>query len=161
MRFSLLGNVASTLLLASSAWASPLVSTSESSSPAAAAELQDRANIGKRSFTGSCNQCIELTTYSTPNVLRCNCRRSDGVWQHTSLDLNLCITNNQGHLQWKRNGWFSPTCASYQYSTGAGGTIILWTQCVNGNGQWFGNGLTLNEQVHNYNGVLGCNSVPW
>lgn len=58
--------------------------------------LQERSAIEKRSFWATCDNC-----YTSGSFLACNCRNANGDNGHTTLDLNRCLVNSDGSLQWR------------------------------------------------------------
>ena len=64
------------------------------STPSAIEEAGD--GLSKRSYYDTCTDCnmSAITTFS------CKCRNSAGQWAWTSLDLNRCLGNFNGKLQW-------------------------------------------------------------
>lgn len=51
----------------------------------------------KRSYAGSCNSCHMLDF----RLLRCGCLNVSGARVTTTLNLDLCLENNNGVLRWK------------------------------------------------------------
>ncbi|KAK4206621.1 hypothetical protein QBC37DRAFT_406952 [Rhypophila decipiens] len=77
---------------------------SATSVPEEAAVSEPRSVIGKRSFLQSClGPANDPTSFSLSNgrILNGECRRNNGSWRPNSIDLNGCITNNNGYLQWR------------------------------------------------------------
>ncbi|KAM7208231.1 Cyanovirin-N [Naviculisporaceae sp. PSN 640] len=105
----------------------------------------------KRSFINSCKNCVAAADW-----VGCYCRTANGndVW--TQLDLDNCLVNNRGKLEWRRNGGFSSTCSDVYWMPPS---RISVGACMDGSGSYTYNSIDLNERVHNYNGVLGCD-VP-
>jgi len=61
-------------------------------------------SIQRRSYTGSCDNCSVQGT-----KLQCNCRDPYGGIFRSTLDLNKCLANANGDLQW-RFKYGSPYC---------------------------------------------------
>ncbi|KAM7185750.1 Cyanovirin-N [Naviculisporaceae sp. PSN 640] len=106
--------------------------------------------VDKRSYVGSCNSCTIVNNVA----LRCNCRNEGGGWIWSDLDLNKCLANANGQLDWRLNGGFGGSCRGYLLSGGQ----HFQTQCTTYPGgpynwTWSKN---LDERIHNWNGILVC-----
>ncbi|KAB5589404.1 putative effector protein [Ceratobasidium theobromae] len=93
------------------------------------------------------DSCKDLRMISN-NMLQANCRKRDGSYGITSLDLNKCVTNNGSFLQCQRNGNYATTCEycslvetaktnlACRCSPGPRYTVLDLNKCVgNNNGQ--------------------------
>ncbi|KAM7203891.1 Cyanovirin-N [Rhypophila sp. PSN 637] len=110
----------------------------------------DDESLDKRSYRGSCSSC----TIVNNNALRCNCRNQGGGWTWSELNLNNCLANANGQLDWRRGGNYQSSCSSWalvdqqhfstKCTTYPGGPSS-WTYQKN-----------LDERIHNGNGVLRC-----
>jgi hypothetical protein len=89
------------------------------------------------------------------NILVANCKRMDQTWSTTKIDLNLCITNNDGNLQWKPSGGygFSSLGCSLNGST-------LKCQSKRMNGSLNNAEINLNDLISNLDGDLSCDNNP-
>ncbi|KAM7219798.1 hypothetical protein V8F06_004832 [Rhypophila decipiens] len=66
-------------------------------------------NLATRSFRNSCDDCKIERGYD----LYCFCKGADPfVWNWTHLFLGHCLENIDGGLRWKRNGWYTRSCAT-------------------------------------------------
>lgn len=57
-----------------------------------------RSESAVQSFAESCKNCA----ISSPPILVCQCTRRDEFVAASVLDLNTCLGNNFGYLQWKK-----------------------------------------------------------
>jgi len=105
----------------------------------------------KGNFSASCNsQRLEGST------LHAKCKRENGMEQDANINLNVCITNNNGALHWQANGNF---IASSQECSLSGGKML---SCKSKNLKQAleKTVINLDEQVDNANGTLWCNNNP-
>jgi len=72
----------------------------EVAATAVPAALNGRSTIVKRNYAGSCRLCALGS--SNANILSCICRRADQSEILSTLNLNNCLGNSDGHLQWWR-----------------------------------------------------------
>ncbi|KAM7183238.1 Cyanovirin-N [Rhypophila sp. PSN 637] len=123
-------------------------------------------SIAKRSFLETCRGFPpqgELTLGSG-HILNAMCLKSTGQWnwQNTSQDLNLCITNSNGYLQWKSNGVFKFSCpnSGLRHTWIDFGEAIdqvyLWADCYDGSGNLRRSEIRLNDRLNNYDGWMLC-----
>ncbi|KAK3364314.1 hypothetical protein B0T25DRAFT_445654 [Lasiosphaeria hispida] len=77
------------------------------------------------SYLGSCNNC-RLEGRSAPwlsgddeaPVLLCDCTRNNGQRRGTRLDLNSCITNDDGYLIPRADGGLGGSCNMFSLDGG-------------------------------------------
>ncbi|KAK4206387.1 hypothetical protein QBC37DRAFT_393491 [Rhypophila decipiens] len=109
-------------------------------------------SLDKRSYLGTCGSC-GIATVNGEYALECRCRNSAGAVDWTRIVLNRCLANANGQLDWRRNGGFQGSCSSYVLE----GNRNFQSKCRNNAGAtnwaWAKN---LEERIHNWNGVLGC-----
>ncbi|KAB5590245.1 putative effector protein [Ceratobasidium theobromae] len=96
-------------------------------------------------FSGTCKDIRMKVDSNT--VLQASCRKVDGSYTTSTLDLNKCIVNRNGYLQIQANGNFGNSCYFCGYDNGnfrcscTPGPIIssVWLDsCVgNNDGQLF------------------------
>jgi len=72
----------------------------EVAATAVPAALNGRSTIVKRNYAGSCRLCGLGS--SNPNIFSCICRRADQSETLSTLNLNNCLGNSDGHLVWWR-----------------------------------------------------------
>lgn len=68
---------------------------------AAVGAVAESRSVVKRSFLQSClGPDPGGFTLSSGHILNGSCRNTSGGWNFHSANLNLCITNTNGQLQW-------------------------------------------------------------
>ena len=97
-------------------------------------------------FAGSCNG---LSLHGS--VLDASCYAISGQLEATSLDLNTCITNNDGIPAFQTNGGYAGSCSDCALN----GTVLS-CQCYDFFGQSRPANINVNNHVSNCNGVLTC-----
>jgi hypothetical protein len=97
-------------------------------------------------FAASCNG-ISLNG----SVLDASCYSISGQLAATSLDLNTCITNNDGIAAFETNGGYYGSCNSCALN----GTVLS-CKCYDFYGQARPTSININNHVGNCNGVLTC-----
>jgi hypothetical protein len=85
------------------------------------------------------------------NVLSANCYDIAGQSAPTTLDLDTCITNNNGTVAWQANGNYAGSCDGCSL----GGTVLTCS-CGQFTGQRDSTSIDVNDHVSNCNGVLTC-----
>jgi len=85
------------------------------------------------------------------SVLDASCYSISGQSQATSLDLNTCVTNNDGITAFQANGGYAGSCSDCALS----GTYLN-CQCYDFYGQSRAASINVNDHVSNCNGVLTC-----
>jgi hypothetical protein len=85
------------------------------------------------------------------NVLSASCYDIAGQSAATTLDLDTCITNDNGALAWQANGGYAGSCSG----CGLGGTIMT-CNCGEFTGDVGSTSIDINDHVSNCNGVLTC-----
>ncbi|KAB5589445.1 hypothetical protein CTheo_7113 [Ceratobasidium theobromae] len=98
-------------------------------------------------FGTTCNSI----TMTSNNVLRASCRKVNGSYSTSTLDLNRCVVNNSGNLGCQSNGNYAYSC-NYCGLVGSGSTTMS-CQCSPG-GHY--TTLNLNNCVGNNDGSLTC-----
>ena len=78
------------------------------------------------------------------------CKNFQGQEVKTSIDLNQCVTNNNGNLG-KGTGFAHSSSSCY-----VNGNILTCAKVKNGNGQTAESSTDLNSLVGNNNGNLQC-----
>jgi cytolysin (calcineurin-like family phosphatase) len=100
---------------------------------------------GDFATTGACTNI----TLQGQNVLAASCPTASGAQMSTTLDLNTCITNDNGGLMWSNPGNYSGSCSGCSLS----GTLLT-CQCSNTSGQSQSTTIDVNHQITNCNGTL-------
>jgi len=86
--------------------------------------------------------------------LHAECKKADGQWHKTRVDLNVCLTNNNGEIHWKENG-------NYHSSSRCllkGHHLHCESKKMDGKEQH--NEKNLDEQIKNEDGFLVCMNNP-
>ncbi|RPA88203.1 hypothetical protein BJ508DRAFT_337473 [Ascobolus immersus RN42] len=83
------------------------------------------------------------------NVLNSECKRIDGSWVKTSLDLNRCLGNQDGELVAQKDGGFNPSCLSLTppYLLKREPTVIR-AACTKRNGNWISSQFWLTKTLN-------------
>jgi len=84
-------------------------------------------------------------------TLVAECLDANGRHVWSSLDLNECFTNENGHLKWTRGGNFAASSREIRLVDGGHG---LECECGDGRGGWLPNKIWLPEKIQNDNGML-------
>src|SRR6516162_1438148 len=104
-------------------------------------------------FSGSCkNLHLNATNFSKTATLTADCKRQDGTYLNSQVNLNDVITNNHGSLQWGGG----PGHADYQQSC-SGDALSgskLSSSCVESAEVKKSTQIDLNEKITNDNGKL-------
>ncbi|KAM7186219.1 hypothetical protein V8F20_011489 [Naviculisporaceae sp. PSN 640] len=134
----------------------------------------DRRAIEKRSFMQTCIGPYagpgnpQYFTLTSGHILNGNCLKPTsnppaGVyhWQATTQDLNLCITNSNGNLQWLSNGVFKLSCPNTGLrhtwiESEAFDQVYLWADCYTAGGSLKRTEIRLNDRIHNWGGSFAC-----
>jgi hypothetical protein len=96
------------------------------------------------SFSHSSNNI----SVDSSGYLTASCRRIDGSWNDSSINLNNYIGNIDGHLTWGESN-FAQTSQNISVS---GGT--LYASCQRMDGSWNDSSLNLDNYVTNNDGNL-------
>ena len=96
------------------------------------------------SFSASSSN-ISLEGNST---LKAMCRRIDGSWSISSLNLNDYIMNDDGHLKWGGKNFAESSTSVYLTGT------VLHATCRTCDGKWKESSINLDERVGNSDGSL-------
>jgi cytolysin (calcineurin-like family phosphatase) len=89
------------------------------------------------------------------NVLSASCATEGGMSTSTTLDLNSCITNNDGGLMWANPGNFAKSCSGCSLS----GTLLT-CQCSEVSGSSKSTTIDVNNQITNCGGELAWGPCP-
>src|SRR5262249_41117303 len=103
-------------------------------------------------FSGSCkNIRLNATNFSKTATLTADCRRRDGSYLNSQMNLNDVITNNHGSLQWGHPGGadFQQSCSGDALSGSK-----LASSCVESAEVRKSTQIDLNEKITNDNGKL-------
>jgi hypothetical protein len=103
-------------------------------------------------FSGSCkNFGLNATNFSKTAMLTADCRRKDGTYLKSEVNLNDLITNNHGSLQWGHPGGadFQQSCSGDVLSGNK-----LTSSCVASLEVKKSTQIDLNEKITNDNGKL-------
>ena len=84
------------------------------------------------------------------SVLSADCRRIDGSYHTSTLDLSTCLSNNNGTLVWAQNGNFWKTADSSILIEPA----TFQCKCIRINGFSETSSINLDEKIANDNGIL-------
>lgn len=82
-------------------------------------------------------------------ILSASCRRNDGTYSQTSIDLNNKISNRNGNLVIGEGNFYS-SCDSLSLSS----NLNFTARCKNVNSQYLSTSINLNDYYTNENGVL-------
>lgn len=85
------------------------------------------------------------------NDLIASCRRMDGSQRLTSISLNNCLANVDGHFRWAKGGNFG---ASARHVRLVDGGRTLEAELRNRSGGWVWDRIALDEKIANSNGDL-------
>lgn len=80
-----------------------------------------------------------------------SCRRMDGSQRLTSISLNNCLTNDDGHFRWAKGGNFGASARNVRLTDGG---RILEAELRNCGGAWVWDRIALDERIGNSNGDL-------
>jgi hypothetical protein len=80
-----------------------------------------------------------------------DCADVQGQWRYSTLDLNDCFTNSNGHLYWARGGNFAASAREIRIVDGG---EYIEAELNDGRGGWVRNRVWLNERITNDNGRL-------
>ena len=80
-----------------------------------------------------------------------SCRRMDGSQRLTSISLNNCLTNTDGHFRWARGGGFGASARNVRLVDGG---RTLEAELRNCGGGWVWDRIALDEKIENKNGDL-------
>jgi hypothetical protein len=94
-------------------------------------------------FTATCTG-IHITG---SGIMTASCKKRNGQWNATALDLNTGVGNNNGTLV-RGDTDFKATCRNI------GGTSILSASCKRRNGTYNRTALDMNPYINNSNGSL-------
>jgi hypothetical protein len=84
-------------------------------------------------------------------TLVADCRDVNGHHRESRLDLNACLTNTDGTLQWARNGNFRASARDVRLVDDG---RVLEAELGDGRGGWVRNHVRLDERIENANGQL-------
>ncbi len=101
---------------------------------------------GSGNFAASCNS-LSLSG----SALSARCYNIAGQLESTSLDLNTCITNNDGIAAFQANGGYNASCQSCALSGS-----VMSCKCYDIYGQLRPTSIDVNNHVSNCNGALTC-----
>ncbi|CAF1421635.1 unnamed protein product [Adineta ricciae] len=87
----------------------------------------------------------------TDNILRAQCQKTDGTWNNSEVDLNTCLSNENGQIIWKLNGQFADSCSQIK---NIDQSSILTCEVQRGDGQWVTTQIDLREHIGNNDGTL-------
>ncbi|KKY32486.1 putative glutamine-serine-proline rich [Diaporthe ampelina] len=80
-----------------------------------------------------------------------SCRRRDGSQRLTSISLNNCLTNDDGHFRWAKGGNFGASARNVRLIDGG---RTLEAELRNCGGSWVWDRIALDERIGNSNGDL-------
>lgn len=80
-----------------------------------------------------------------------SCRRMDGSQRLTSISLNNCLTNTDGHFRWAKGGNFGASARNVRLVDGG---RTLEAELRNCGGRWVRDRIALDEKISNSNGDL-------
>ena len=86
-------------------------------------------------------------------VLRATCTDDQGLPRVATINLNDCIVNNFGHLEWRKNGNFNASSHNLSLTIEEEVTT-LHCECDNGHGSWPSSFIVLDDAIQNVNGNL-------
>ncbi|KAH9897376.1 hypothetical protein F4778DRAFT_743380 [Xylariomycetidae sp. FL2044] len=96
--------------------------------------------------------------YAAKGWLYGRCTLDNGVtWQYTGLDLNKCLTNDDGHLKGSPNGNFYSSCPGVLWVNYHNATATV--DCSDDKGVLVSNEFYLPEIVRHQDGVFACYDI--
>lgn len=98
-------------------------------------------------FSGSATQI----TLDGDFDLIASCGKIDGSRKLSSISLNRCLTNSDGHFQWSREGNFGSSARNVRLTDGG---RVLEAELANCGGHWVWARIALDEKIGNKNGEL-------
>jgi len=84
-------------------------------------------------------------------ILVAECANAHGGHFRSAIDLNDCLTNSWGRLEWARRGNFAASAREIRVVDGG---AVLEAELDDGNGRWVPNRIWLSEKIINNNGCL-------
>jgi len=84
-------------------------------------------------------------------ILVAECANHHGGHFRSAIDLNNCLTNSWGKLEWARDGNFAASARGIRLVDGG---KVLEAELNDGNGEWRQSHVWLNERITNNNGCL-------
>ncbi|KAM7208566.1 hypothetical protein V8F20_001247 [Naviculisporaceae sp. PSN 640] len=131
------------------------VTADDTSSVFSAGDADAEGALGKRSYLGTCNEC-SMQTVNGQIALQCHCLPKSGARKWSTLPLNRCLVNRNGQLAWLADGGFQGSCEGYLFQD----FRYFQSRCLNNaKVRNWSYQKDLEERIHNYNGILGCD-VP-
>ena len=88
----------------------------------------------------------------TQTTLHAECRKRDGTYVPSSLELNTCIENKEGALVWANQGNFGNSANNITLRG-----VILEADCRKTIGMYVSASINLDERITNDDGVLKFN----
>lgn len=124
-----------------------------SSSSASSCDSEDDKNRrqGAPVMAGNFHASSRNVRLENDSILVAECADCYGNHHWTSIDLNDCLTNTFGRLEWARGGNFRPTARHIRLEDNGS---TLEADLGDGNGAWTPNRIYLNERITNDNGRL-------
>ncbi|KAJ4397637.1 hypothetical protein N0V93_001870 [Gnomoniopsis smithogilvyi] len=98
-------------------------------------------------FSGSATQITLDQDYD----LIASCSKVDGSRRLSSINLNRCLTNSDGHFKWSREGNFGASARNVRLADGG---KVLEAELRNAGGHWVWDKIALDEKIGNQNGEL-------
>ncbi|BDD57751.1 hypothetical protein MAP00_003095 [Monascus purpureus] len=88
------------------------------------------------------------------HLLTCQCRKPDGTWCSSTLDLNDCLGNNNGKFIWGRTSFAESASQIHLSLEGNEGIPFLHAQLNDRHGSQQSASINLMERIRNENGQL-------
>ncbi|KAJ4422731.1 hypothetical protein N0V82_002628 [Gnomoniopsis sp. IMI 355080] len=98
-------------------------------------------------FSGSATQITLDQDYD----LIASCGKIDGSRKLSSISLNRCLTNSNGHFNWSHEGNFAASARNVRLVDGG---KVLEAELKNISGHWVWDRIVLDEKIGNKNGEL-------
>ncbi|KIM64735.1 hypothetical protein SCLCIDRAFT_114413 [Scleroderma citrinum Foug A] len=89
--------------------------------------------------------------YLSNPVLYASCKQENGQYDNTSINLDKCVTNDNGVLYCGTNGDYSSTCSDCTFT---GTTVVC--DCKDSSQIVHSTSIDLNQCLTNSNGALTC-----
>ncbi|KAK4213917.1 hypothetical protein QBC37DRAFT_400154 [Rhypophila decipiens] len=64
------------------------------------------STISKRSYASTCDDCCVWGLNN--DLFKCRCRAQNGEWTWSTVNLNSCLVNNDGYIQWRQKYGHDP-----------------------------------------------------
>jgi hypothetical protein len=101
-------------------------------------------------FMSSCKD-----TSLSESIMSAFCKRNDGSWVQSKVNLNFCIGNINGVMVWMKDRAYNNSSMNCRLNAS-----IIYCNSRRLDGTWYNNTFDLNYGISNIDGVLNCNNNP-